>query len=74
MRASAIVRGGGRHYFYPKEVWSPAGGWWNYTPEGWQRATALAFMGIAAGVALTFRVSAANEVRTVRCGAARVQP
>ena len=30
--------GGGRHFEYPKWVWSPAGGWWP-KPINWQRNT-----------------------------------
>ncbi|KAK4535038.1 hypothetical protein CDCA_CDCA03G1063 [Cyanidium caldarium] len=34
--------GGGEPRFpYPKQVWSPAGGWWPY-PRAWKRNTAVA--------------------------------
>lgn len=32
--------GGGRHFEYPKWVWSPAGGWWP-KPHHWQRNTVI---------------------------------
>jgi hypothetical protein len=40
--------GGGGHgdFYYPKEVWSPTGGWW-CDPKHWRRNTALALTGIA---------------------------
>lgn len=28
MRITQILLGGGRHFHYPKSVWSPAGGWY----------------------------------------------
>lgn len=34
-------------YPYPKEVWSPAGGWWPY-PRKWKANTAVAFLVTAA--------------------------
>ena len=66
MRVSAALRSGGRHYFYPKQVWSPAGGWWNFQPAGWENATALVAAGIFGGVVLTFNVSRSIEVRFLR--------
>jgi hypothetical protein len=30
-------------YPYPKEVWSPSGGWWAY-PKNWRINTAVAFV------------------------------
>jgi hypothetical protein len=58
-----VVSAGGRRYLYPKDVWSPAGGWWNNEPLNWQRNTGFAFL--AAGVAAytIFQFSAAREVR-----------
>lgn len=63
MRASSVLTSGGRHYFYPKQVWSPAGGWWNFQPAGWENATAMVAAGVLAGMALTFSVSRSLEVR-----------
>ncbi|ORY92639.1 hypothetical protein BCR35DRAFT_285979 [Leucosporidium creatinivorum] len=36
--------GGGAQFPYPKEVWSPAGGWWT-RPANWKSSTG--FVGIA---------------------------
>lgn len=54
---------GGRAFFYPKQVWSPAGGWWNLAPNGWQRNTAIAFMGVGTLAYGVFTISASKEVR-----------
>lgn len=63
MQATRALLGGGRRYLYPKDVWSPAGGWWNNEPLNWQRNTGFAFL--AAGVAAytIFQFSAARERR-----------
>lgn len=34
--------GGGPRFPYPKEVWSPSGGWWPY-PKNWRTNTVVAF-------------------------------
>lgn len=47
---------------YPKEVWSPAGGWWPY-PRAWKANTAIAFLITAACAVPVFILS---ENRTVR--------
>lgn len=39
--------GGGGRYPYPKDVWSPAGGWWPH-PRMWKRNTAIVTAGIIA--------------------------
>ncbi|KAI0791485.1 hypothetical protein BC629DRAFT_365268 [Irpex lacteus] len=54
--------GGGARYPYPKEVWSPAGGWWT-RPSNWKTNTAVAAAGIAALAYATWTVSAEHEVR-----------
>lgn len=54
---------GGRAFFYPKHVWTPAGGWWNLAPNGWQRNTAIAFGCIGTVAYGVFTVSASKEVR-----------
>ena len=48
MRAAAVLRSGGRPFFYPKTVWSPAGGW-HADPANWRGAAATAAAAIAAG-------------------------
>lgn len=52
---------GGRHFFYPKHVWTPAGGWWAEAPNG-QRNTLIAFAGIFTIAFGIFNVSASKEV------------
>ncbi|TFK52871.1 hypothetical protein OE88DRAFT_1697250 [Heliocybe sulcata] len=54
--------GGGSRYPYPKEVWSPAGGWWT-RPSNWKSNTAIAFAGILAITYATWQVSADKEWR-----------
>jgi hypothetical protein len=39
--------GGTPRYPYPKDVWSPTGGWWAH-PRAWRRNTAIATVGIVA--------------------------
>ncbi|PAV18230.1 hypothetical protein PNOK_0671600 [Pyrrhoderma noxium] len=56
--------GGGGQYPYPKEVWSPAGGWWT-RPSNWKSNTAVAFGGILLTVYATWQLSASKEVRHV---------
>ncbi|KAI0357696.1 hypothetical protein OH77DRAFT_1289470 [Trametes cingulata] len=57
--------GGGARYPYPKEVWSPAGGWWT-RPSNWKTNTAIAFAGILAVAYGVFTVSAEKEKRTIQ--------
>ncbi|KLO08761.1 hypothetical protein SCHPADRAFT_834903, partial [Schizopora paradoxa] len=55
-------QGGGGQYPYPKEVWSPAGGWW-VRPSNWKANTIIAFGGIVATTFAVWKVSAAREYR-----------
>ncbi|KAJ8455597.1 hypothetical protein ONZ51_g12386 [Trametes cubensis] len=57
--------GGGARYPYPKEVWSPAGGWWT-RPSNWKTNTAIAFAGILTVTYGVFTISADKEKRTVQ--------
>lgn len=57
-----MLLGGGRHYHYPKSVWTPAGGWWNKAPEGWQVNTAIAGAALVMTASFVFKLSAENEV------------
>ncbi|KAL1948095.1 hypothetical protein VTO73DRAFT_12170 [Trametes versicolor] len=52
--------GGGARYPYPKEVWSPAGGWWT-RPTNWKTNTAIAFAGILTVAYGVFTLSADKE-------------
>ncbi|THH26409.1 hypothetical protein EUX98_g7782 [Antrodiella citrinella] len=56
--------GGGGRYPYPKEVWSPAGGWWT-RPSNWKSNTAIALVGIFAITYGAWQVSAEREHRYV---------
>ncbi|CEG65756.1 hypothetical protein RMATCC62417_02471 [Rhizopus microsporus] len=51
-----------RRYPYPKEVWSPAGGWWS-RPHNWKSNTIVAAIGMTAALAVVWKVSAEKEVR-----------
>ena len=63
MKATRALFGGGRHYHYPKSVWTPSGGWWVHLEENvWQRNTAIAFLGVATGAAIMFSVGSSKEV------------
>ncbi|KIM80654.1 hypothetical protein PILCRDRAFT_73008, partial [Piloderma croceum F 1598] len=55
-------QGGGGRYPYPKQVWTPSGGWWT-RPANWKSNTAIVFGGILAIAYGVFSVSAAREVR-----------
>ncbi|EMD36778.1 hypothetical protein CERSUDRAFT_38103, partial [Gelatoporia subvermispora B] len=55
-------QGGGARYPYPKEVWSPAGGWWS-RPSNWKSNTAIAFGMIFAITYTLASVGAEKEVR-----------
>ncbi|KAH9903278.1 hypothetical protein C8Q73DRAFT_785880 [Cubamyces lactineus] len=59
------LQGGGARYPYPKEVWSPAGGWWT-RPSNWKTNTAIAFAGILTVAYGVFTISADKEKRTVQ--------
>ncbi|KAI6143703.1 hypothetical protein BKA82DRAFT_4182668 [Pisolithus tinctorius] len=57
--------GGGARYPYPKQVWSPAGGWWS-RPASWKTNTAITFAGILAVAYGVWTVSAEREVRQIK--------
>lgn len=46
---------------YPKDVWSPTGGWYA-NPKNWRRNTAFAFAFVIVSSALVFKFSADHEV------------
>lgn len=56
--------GGGTDYrpYYPKEVWTPTGGWYCDPPK-WRRNTALTFVAIFAIAVPVFLKSAELEQR-----------
>lgn len=61
--------GGQPRFPYPKEVWSPSGGWWAF-PRAWRANTLTAF-------AITFAISVpifiASENRMERFGKPKVR-
>jgi hypothetical protein len=68
MRAAAVLRSGGRPFFYPKTVWSPAGGW-HADPGNWRSAAATAAAAIAVGQAICGRRAAVEGGTDFReCG------
>mmetsp|Transcript_8728 Transcript_8728/g.16748 ORF Transcript_8728/g.16748 Transcript_8728/m.16748 type:complete len:82 (+) Transcript_8728:57-302(+) len=54
---------GGGGWFYVPKTWSPAGGYFNFTPPGWQRNTGLAGGFVALCVMTLWTISAAKEHR-----------
>ncbi|KAI8058549.1 hypothetical protein BDF22DRAFT_641411 [Syncephalis plumigaleata] len=54
--------GAGPRYPYPKQVWSPAGGWW-VNPTNWKRNTFIVGLGVAGITTLIWRYSAEREWR-----------
>ena len=34
MRLTRVALGGGRRFFYPRFVWTPAAGWWESSYQG----------------------------------------
>ena len=52
--------GGGRHFHFPKHVWSPAGGWWA-NPPNWKRNTGFAFVGIGLAFMAIAKISSDRE-------------
>ncbi|KAK1923112.1 hypothetical protein DB88DRAFT_493829 [Papiliotrema laurentii] len=56
--------GGGARFPFPREVWSPAGGWW-VRPANWKANTAVAFGLIGAVVYATWNFSAKREERVI---------
>ncbi|KZV93289.1 hypothetical protein EXIGLDRAFT_613169, partial [Exidia glandulosa HHB12029] len=58
-------QGGGARYPYPKDVWSPAGGWWT-RPKNWVSNTLVIGAGAAVIVYGVWSWSAKNEVRPSR--------
>eukprot|EP00179_Madagascaria_erythrocladioides_P003515 CAMPEP_0198320124 /NCGR_PEP_ID=MMETSP1450-20131203/9118_1 /TAXON_ID=753684 ORGANISM="Madagascaria erythrocladiodes, Strain CCMP3234" /NCGR_SAMPLE_ID=MMETSP1450 /ASSEMBLY_ACC=CAM_ASM_001115 /LENGTH=73 /DNA_ID=CAMNT_0044023561 /DNA_START=113 /DNA_END=334 /DNA_ORIENTATION=+ len=55
--------GGGGMYPYPKDVWSPSGGWWPH-PRMWKRNTAIGSAMIFALMVPLWTWSNNNEERT----------
>ncbi|OCF78662.1 hypothetical protein I204_00604 [Kwoniella mangroviensis CBS 8886] len=60
----AIQDGGGAHYPYPKEVWTPSGGWWS-RPSNWATNTAICVFGIGLATFGVWRLSASKEQRHI---------
>ncbi|KAI8108171.1 hypothetical protein M9434_006201 [Picochlorum sp. BPE23] len=54
--------GGGGDLHAPKEIWSPAGGFFP-DPKHWRRNTLIAVIGLAAVGSLVFAKSTSLEVR-----------
>lgn len=74
VRASRIVRGGGRRFFYPRTMWSPAGGYWNDVPPGSEGRGWMLYAAAAVAIFSVARYSSSHEVRlpgrSGRCGRA----
>ncbi|OCH90167.1 hypothetical protein OBBRIDRAFT_731260, partial [Obba rivulosa] len=58
-------QGAGARYPYPKEVWSPAGGWWS-RPSNWKSNTAISFAMILAITYAVGSLGAEKETRYVQ--------
>lgn len=63
MRASRVVLGGGRRFFHPKYVWSPAGGYWNDGPELNLKQLAILGGAWATGIYIVAQIGSGAEVR-----------
>jgi len=59
-RSSLERMGGGNHFPYPKNVWSPSGGWW-HDPPHWRRNTMVLVAGLGVVAALLFNKSRSLE-------------
>ncbi|KAI9230876.1 MAG: hypothetical protein DHS80DRAFT_28329 [Piptocephalis tieghemiana] len=57
--------GGAPRYDYPKEVWSPSGGWWAQ-PKTWKKNSLVIGLGTAVIIACTWNYSAKREYRPVK--------
>jgi len=64
--------GGGRWFYYPTHVWTPAGGWYP-NPAAWRRNTAVALFAIGLAYYGTFTLSASLEVSMVVVVVVRVR-
>ncbi|CAI2162188.1 921_t:CDS:2 [Funneliformis geosporum] len=51
-----------KRYPYPKEVWSPAGGWWS-RPANWKSNTTIITAGVFVIVGIVWKISAEREWR-----------
>ncbi|RHZ81346.1 hypothetical protein Glove_121g58 [Diversispora epigaea] len=51
-----------KRYPYPKEVWSPAGGWWT-RPTNWKSNTVIVAAGMSVIIAVVWKISAEREWR-----------
>ncbi|KAK4702825.1 hypothetical protein P7C70_g3388, partial [Phenoliferia sp. Uapishka_3] len=60
MRPSTIKLSGGAQYPYPKEVWSPAGGWWT-RPANWRASTVYVALGVGLATWGVWSYSAEKE-------------
>lgn len=59
--------GGDRHFYYPKHVWTPSGGWWNHTPPGYKANLAVSVVAIGGILTALFVASSNNEVPRALC-------
>jgi len=57
--------GGGAQYPYPKQVWTPAGGWWT-RPSTWKSNTAVVATALGFTIYGIWSYSASKEVRAVQ--------
>ncbi|EIM23060.1 hypothetical protein E3Q22_00638 [Wallemia mellicola] len=55
--------GGGAQFPVPKDVWTPAGGWWT-NPRNWKANTAVVFTAIGFLTYGVWNYSASKENRT----------
>ncbi|CAJ0634173.1 12342_t:CDS:2 [Entrophospora sp. SA101] len=55
-----FYRGAVKRYPYPKQVWSPAGGWWT-RPSNWKSNTAICAAGIIVMTGVIWKISSDHE-------------
>jgi hypothetical protein len=57
-----VETGGDRRFYFPRYVWTPAGGWWNHTPPGYKTSLAVSIVAITA---IAYGVSSVSSDREV---------
>ena len=63
MRATRAVMGGGRRFFHPRYIWSPAGGYWNEGAPGSEKRSWILPVAWVLAVSAVLSVGAKNDVR-----------
>lgn len=62
MRPTQVLLGGGRRFFYPKHVWTPAGGYWNHNPPGARKSLPYILAFWVGSTFLVYNIGTENAV------------